>query len=200
MHWSKTDKRDDVIARMSASKRGTKLSEDHKKKISKALKGQRPANYGIDFMPGHLKGKGQWLTCAGCGESFQARAVLRHVKTKYCTRRCWMRNKSHPREGTKWPERSGANHHNWKGGITTENRTIRNSLEYKHWRVAVFERDDYTCQGCGERGGRLQADHIKPFALYPSLRLSVDNGRTLCVACHRKIGWKGGIRISVELT
>lgn len=33
----------------------------------------------------------------------------------------------------------------WKGGITSINMTIRNFPEYKLWRIAVFERDKYTC-------------------------------------------------------
>lgn len=77
---------------------------------------------------------------------------------------------------------------NWKGGITPLNQQIRGSLEYKFWRKAVFERDDYTCIWCGKRGGRLEADHIKPFALYPELRFAIDNGRTLCFECHRTKG------------
>src|SRR3990167_11383697 len=59
----------------------------------------------------------------------------------------------------------GENHHGWKGGITSENHKIRGSLEYKLWRKAVFERDNWTCIWCGQRGSRLNADHIKPFAL-----------------------------------
>lgn len=74
----------------------------------------------------------------------------------------------------------------WKGGITPINRLIRSSTKYKVWRHSVFERDNYTCQHCGIRGGNLEADHIAPFSKYPALRFSIDNGRTLCVPCHKK--------------
>ena len=57
---------------------------------------------------------------------------------------------------------------------------------YRRWRSFVFRRDDYTCQTCNKKGGEIQADHIKPWAFYPDLRFSVDNGRTLCKDCHRK--------------
>jgi hypothetical protein len=79
----------------------------------------------------------------------------------------------------------GEKHYNWKGGITPINETIRRSVEYKLWRKSVFERDKYTCVWCGKTGGTLHADHIKPFALFPELRFAIDNGRTLCVDCHK---------------
>lgn len=83
--------------------------------------------------------------------------------------------------------RYGAERHwNWRGGITPISHKIRNSDEYKIWRKAVFERDDHTCQSCFKRGGDLEADHIKPFALFPELRFITDNGLTLCKPCHRK--------------
>jgi len=62
----------------------------------------------------------------------------------------------------------------------------------KDWRTAVFERDDYTCQRCGCRGGRLQAHHIKPYKDHPELRHDLTNGETLCVECHKQTdsyGW-----------
>lgn len=65
-------------------------------------------------------------------------------------------------------------------------RLARNSPEASKWRMAVFERDDYTCQICGIRGTYLEADHIKPFAYFPELRFELSNGRTLCRPCHDK--------------
>lgn len=65
-------------------------------------------------------------------------------------------------------------------------RLARYSKESKHWRMAVFKRDNYTCQLCGIRGTYLEADHIKPFAFFPNLRYELSNGRTLCRLCHNK--------------
>lgn len=80
---------------------------------------------------------------------------------------------------------------NWRGGISAENECFRRRSCYAEWRRQVFARDDYTCQSCGARSAtgqriRLNADHIKPFASHPELRLVLDNGRTLCDPCHRK--------------
>ena len=101
----------------------------------------------------------------------------------------------YPRRGRALPKRCqrcnyahrrGPDNGRWRGGITTANKKLRASPEYQAWRTAVFERDQYTCIGCGQHGGRLHADHIKPFAEYPELRLDVSNGRTLCEECHAK--------------
>ena len=82
----------------------------------------------------------------------------------------------------------GSNHWNWQGGKTSVNARIRHSPEMKEWRTQVFIRDKYTCCRCKKIGGRLNADHIKPFYRFPELRFEISNGRTLCLKCHRKIG------------
>lgn len=80
----------------------------------------------------------------------------------------------------------GAKAWNWKGGITPLNIKIRGSGEHRQWSRDVFKRDNYTCVWCGDdRGGNLNADHIKLFSEYPKLRFEIDNGRTLCVSCHK---------------
>lgn len=74
----------------------------------------------------------------------------------------------------------------WRGGVTSVNAKIRQTIEYRLWREAVFARDNWTCQECGERGGDLNAHHIQPFSEYPELRVAIDNGITLCRVCHAK--------------
>lgn len=81
---------------------------------------------------------------------------------------------------------SGEKNHFWEGGKTNKNTRIRSTAKYKCWRQEVFKRDNWTCQGCSERGGILHADHIKAFAYFPELRFELSNGRTLCIGCHKK--------------
>jgi 5-methylcytosine-specific restriction endonuclease McrA len=50
-------------------------------------------------------------------------------------------------------------------------------------RSAVFSRDDYTCSYCGERGGRLECDHVQPVSRGGSNEL--DNLTTSCFSCNR---------------
>lgn len=80
----------------------------------------------------------------------------------------------------------GTNNPNWRGGIIPVLKRLRRSARFKRWRKAVFERDNYTCQECGQRGGELHPDHIKQFAYYPKLRFVLSNGRTLCKSCHQQ--------------
>lgn len=117
--------------------------------------------------------------CAVCSiELERIKSKTKRMKHFYCSQKCESEGKSLFYKGT--------NSFNWQGGKTLESRRVRHSLEYRLWREAVFKRDDYTCQLCGDRGGNLQADHIKAFAYYPELRFAIDNGRTLCLECHKQ--------------
>jgi len=67
-----------------------------------------------------------------------------------------------------------------------KNDNNRTSFEYNEWRKLVFKRDDYMCQHCKQKGGKLNAHHIKSYKEFIELRLDVNNGITLCYRCHVK--------------
>lgn len=119
--------------------------------------------------------------CADCGRTISARAQ----RCKSCVNRLrWSQDD---------PRRAKLHARNWRGGITPETRRLRHSAAYAAWRTAVFTRDGYYCECCGRGpGGDLEAHHIRPWATEPRLRFSVQNGLTLCVACHDKIHSKAG--------
>ena len=82
----------------------------------------------------------------------------------------------------------GPEHPNWKGGVSDGWSKLKCSDEYKKWREAVYERDNYTCQWCGDsRGHNLNAHHIKHRSTHSELTCSVNNGITLCKRCHRAL-------------
>ena len=80
----------------------------------------------------------------------------------------------------------GYKHYNWNGGKSRWYKYGYHTRKFKEWRTAVFTRDNYTCQRCGDnKGGNLNAHHIKSFTYYPKLRFDINNGQTLCIECHK---------------
>jgi len=125
------------------------------------------------------------VLCAVCGEPFEVPpSVADRMQKTTCSRRCMKIKRSLYQQGDK--------SHRWLGGKTSKSMLIRTSARYAEWRKQVFERDDFTCQLCNERGGKLAAHHIKPFAKHEELRLQVENGITLCWPCHASIKGKEG--------
>ncbi len=114
------------------------------------------------------------IICEQCGTSFEVPPC--RADDRFCSRGCtanWHSGKNHPR---------------WKGGATPWRKWIMETPQYRIWRRAVFERDNYTCQKCAVRGGDIQAHHIHPVRdNINTLRIfDVDNGITLCTECHRE--------------
>lgn len=134
------------------------MTQEIKDKISATKKG---ANLG-EFSP-RWKGGKISLQCKQCSTAFKVDPCEKGAK--FCSRKCCDKNKDK--------------------GKTKRNERVRKSLAYKNWRISVFERDNYKCVECGN-AGYLHADHIKPFALHPKLQLDINNGRTLCIDCHKK--------------
>ena len=107
--------------------------------------------------------------CPTCHKSFEAK----QSEDKYCSIECYNKNRHMPK---------GAQHWNWKGGISLENDK-RDSVNYKKWRQLVYERDNYCCVKCKSKV-KLNAHHIKSWKNHPELRYEVSNGITLCEKCH----------------
>lgn len=158
-------------------KKGSKHTEETRIKMVKnsGTKGKIPWNKGMKML-----------------DKYRAKLSNAHFGKKRCPHTLETKTKiSIAHIGKPKLYSRGENNCNWKGGITPINQIIRHSLEYKLWRKAVFERDNYICIWCGARSGNgkavvLHADHIKPFAYFPELRFAIDNGRTLCMECHKK--------------
>ena len=131
------------------------------------------------------------LSCVICGNDFSVFAY-RSTEAKFCGYNCYgefRKTIPAPMKGKPNLKLRGENHPNWN---TNREQVIRrtrkeiNTLEYKAWRKEVFERHDYRCFDCGEKGGILQADHIYPWAKFPRLRYMPENGQLLCLKCHRE--------------
>lgn len=164
--------------------KGKHLSEEHKKNIRISLTGKKLSKEHKKALRVPRKGAGiykhkphteewkekqsKWMT----GRKVSEKTRIKIAKSKI---------------GKPRLDIAGEKHFNWKGGVTKERQRIQITIEYKQWRMKVFNRDKFTCRECGDdRGGNLQAHHIKSFAEYPELRFIVSNGITLCKECHKK--------------
>lgn len=162
--------------KISESHKGKKYSKELKEKLSKIHKNiENPST----FKKGH--------------KAWNKELTKKDPRVKkYSDKRIGMKHSEKAKKkigNRKYP--NGEEHPNWQGGLTPINFKIRNSKEYALWRKAVFERDGYKCIWCGS-DKKIQADHIKSFALFPELRFAIDNGRTLCEDCHKKTSTWGG--------
>ena len=93
-------------------------------------------------------------------------------------------------------KRDGESNPNWNPELTPEEREKRRSASRQsEWRLAVFERDGYACQVCGDdRGGNLNAHHLEPYRDVKKKRWDVSNGVCVCDTCHRAFHQEHGYR------
>ena len=138
---------------------------------------------------GHIK-----CNCDYCNKEFETtKTKYNKSKNHFCSRECqgkWqsenIRGENHPcygKEGLK-----GENHPSYNPNLTQEEREQGRNIEgYSDFIKGVYERDNYTCQCCGDnKGHNLNAHHIYGYAEYKDLRTDVDNGTVLCEDCHKR--------------
>lgn len=157
--------------------KGKKFSLEYRKKLSDAHKGYK--------LPKAQKIK---IGLAIKGRKHSPEAIERMRAAQANRSDTWRRNIAKGKEGPKNPlyGKKGPLAPQWKGGITPKNIAIRNSRKFQTWRKKVFKRDNYSCRGCGMKGGVLHAHHILAFSRFPKQRFVIKNGLTLCQDCHRK--------------
>ena len=143
-------------------------------------------------------------------------------KKQFSLKRLGINNPFYGKKQTKLHRKSikrGSDNHLWIDGRTKLISQIRNLEEYKNWRLRIFERDNYICQECFNKG-YLEAHHMKSFSILLGefiiaynqfspiedkeilTRLAITykpfwditNGMTLCKKCHdlTKEGRKNG--------
>ena len=165
--------------KLSEAHKGYVMSEEQKKKISLANKGGNSGSFKVGSKINLGRKRPDMI-----GNKFNIDKIPWN-KGKPCSEETKIKiRKKLKGKSAYWNK--GEKCHFWKGGITPINQKIRDSIEYRLWREAVFARDNWTCQECEVKGGKLHPHHIKSFAKYPELRFAIDNGLTLCVDCHKK--------------
>ena len=127
----------------------------------------------------------KFISCKWCNREFEN--IQSQRNKKFCSKKCYS-------ESVK-----GIYPVNLKGKRGTKPRTYHlrkrprhGGVKYNEWRLAVWKRDNFTCQKCGKTSNELKkekikicADNIKPYCNYPELRYDVSNGKTLCLPCHK---------------
>ena len=132
----------------------------------------------------HKRKLPKYIKCDFCGIKFENKTSQRNKR--FCSRKCY----SNSIKGV-YPKnlkgKRGIKPRTWH----LRKRPLHAGIKYQEWRIAVWKRDNFTCQNCGKTANELKklgikicADHIKPYCNYPKLRYVVSNGRTLCFPCH----------------
>lgn len=83
---------------------------------------------------------------------------------------------------------SRENHPRWDFDKSEEERLAnRSGLGIEEFRRKCFERDNYTCQCCGDnKGGNLNVHHLNGYNWDLKNRATQENGITLCEECHKE--------------
>ena len=110
------------------------------------------------------------MSCVNCGKIFLRNpGEIKKAKRHFCSVDC------------RYDYNKGKNHYEWKENLHDKHY----KLALKQWGIKVKERDQYTCQHCGETNRKiLEAHHMKNRSKFPELQFDFNNGITLCLSCH----------------
>jgi hypothetical protein len=156
------------------------MNEETRKKISKSRKGFKMSN--------EQKIK---LSVAHTGKKFSIETrkkmstAQRGLKKPHKHSMSEENKKIHSLAALNGNMARGKNHYRWVENLSNYDR-IRCSGKYRQWRKNVLHRDNNTCTKCGVTEVPLQVHHIIPFVDKIDTVFDIGNGQTLCRPCHIK--------------
>lgn len=167
---------------------------ERKRKTNSVRKG----NENILWKGGQVK-----LTCFVCNKKYGVDRY-RAETSKCCSKKCDVlyRQTDKFRLTLSGSQRNGISKEFYELTVTFAKfkNLLRRCARYNMWRAEILRRDNYICQSCNKRGGKLCVDHIRPFiailvefdiksyeqALECEPLWDISNGETLCYPCHYK--------------
>lgn len=146
----------------------------------------RKAHLGVKLAPAHRAKVIKTLNQIKKGMTYEEAFGIKTAKRMKAKMRLAKLGKKMPWNSV--PSRRGTAHPRWIKDRTKvigrHSRTFHDP-DYKRWRVAVCERDNFKCQLRDKNcKGRLEVHHILVWKNYPELRYKLTNGITLCHAHH----------------
>ena len=122
---------------------------------------------------------GKDVKCNNCRKIFYvSNWKFKINKGKFCSHKCYSKDKSKKFTGKGNPQ--------YKDGRTRKyTKAFYLSKEWRKLRKEIYKRDNYTCQECNKKGGRLHAHHKIPVGICKD-PLDKSNIITLCSKCHNK--------------
>jgi len=152
--------------KMSEALKGRKLTEEHRKRMSESQKGI-PKSFNNNWYNGFPKGS---------HHTKKTRKKMRLAKLGIKKSVEHKKKISDALKGNKSP--------NWKGGLSF----LPYAVDWtRSLRISIRERDNYTCKICGEKQG--DRAHSVHHIDYNKLNCNPDNLITLCGNCHTKTNY-----------
>jgi len=113
-----------------------------------------------------------YARCCECGKS-----LYYHITTPTKCQKCF--NKSITNE-YKYPTEESRQE-------MLNNSKNTHKMDIFNWSRFVRDRDNYTCQVCGNDTDKMDAHHLFDKTEYPQLVLELSNGVCMCKSCHSKL-------------